>query len=108
MLYPKIRDIEKSNKDIKLLEKMSIIISLMCLFINYLISGKIGWSIVVIASIVYLCVTIRYSISYNLNIASHTMIQTISISALIIIIDLTFRKIGVVFYYRNTDSFIII
>lgn len=42
MLYPKIRDIEKSNKDIKLLEKMSIIISLMCLFINYLISGKIG------------------------------------------------------------------
>lgn len=94
MLYPKIRDIEKSNKEIRFLAILSIAISLICLLINYLVTKKFGWSIVAIASIIYLWVTIRYSVLCNFNIASHTMIQTISISVLIIIIDIIFGKIG--------------
>ena len=90
MLYPKIRDIEKSNKEIKIIFIISVIISLICMLINYMVSGKFGWSIVVIASIIYSWLTIKYSISYNVNIASHTMFQTISISVLVVIIDYVF------------------
>lgn len=90
MLYPKIRDIEKSNKLIKIIFIISIAISLICMLINYLVSQKLGWSIIVIASIIYLWITVRHSISYNVNIASHTMFQTISLSIMVLIIDYVF------------------
>lgn len=90
MLYPKIRDIERSNKEIKIIYLISVIISLVCVIIDYLLSPKLGWSIIVIASIIYSWITIKYSISYNVNIASHTMFQTICISALVVIIDYVF------------------
>ena len=64
MLYPKIRDIEKSNKLIKIIFIISIAISLICMLINYLVSRKLGWSIIVIASII----TILVPVSTILNI----------------------------------------
>ncbi len=94
MLYPKIRDIEKSNKLIKIIFITSIYISLICIFINYIISKKLNWSIIVTASIVYLWITLKHSIIFNVNIAAHTMFQTITLSIFMIIIDNVFGQIN--------------
>lgn len=94
MLYPKIRDIEKSNKFLKILFILSIIVSVLCMAINYAITEKFGWSIVFIASIIYLWVNVKHFIISNVNIASHIMMQTISLSIFVIIIDFVFGKIG--------------
>lgn len=93
MLYPKIRDVNKSNKNIKILFLLSIAISMICMILNYIFSQKLGWSLVAIASIIYLWITITYSITYNVNIASHTMIQTICISLFVIVIDYVFGEL---------------
>lgn len=77
MLYPNIINIKKSHKTIKILLSISIVIILICFFINKLFTPQIKWSFLVTLGIIYTWITVMYSIKTSLNIASHVLLQTI-------------------------------
>lgn len=88
-LYPEISNIKKNNIVIKIMILLSVLISGICILVNYLVDEYLHWSAICIAGIIYAWVTILYSIKNNVNIASHVMLQTIAISILTIVIDIT-------------------
>lgn len=88
MLYPEIINVKKANVILKMMIFISIIVSAICIFINIIINKRLSWSILVISGIIYSWITTMYSIKKNINIASHVMLQTISMSFLLVIIDL--------------------
>ncbi len=86
-LYPNISNVKKKDKVIKLLLFISTAICLICILINVLTTPNVKWSLIVIASIVYVWTTTLYAIRKNMNFAAHVMIQLIIISALTFAID---------------------
>lgn len=90
MLYPKIVSVNKSRKITKIFIICSIVVSIMLLIINYFCNSKLNWSIVAIASIVYLWFSTIYALDKSVNLAGYTLYQMISDSILIFIIDYVF------------------
>ena len=87
MLYP-----QKINaKNMDLIIKISIIISvflgIFLVFLNRMTTPNIHWAGLCNAGIIYIWVTVLYSINKNINIAGHVLIQTIAISLLTVYID---------------------
>lgn len=87
MLYP-----QKINaKNMDLIIKISIIISvflgIFLVFLNRMTTPNIHWTGLCNAGIIYIWVTVLYSINKNINIAGHVLIQTIAISLLTVYID---------------------
>ena len=80
MLYPKIINIKKSNEIIGILIFICLLISGVLIAIDFLTDAKIMWSLISSISIVYLWVTVIYSVRRGTNIASSIMIQTLIIS----------------------------
>lgn len=103
MLYPKISNIKKSNIAVKSLAILSIVISLILIFIQVLVKSKFNWAFLSIAGIIYIWITVLYSIKRNVNIAYHVMIQMIFISCLMVAIDYIIGYRGWSFIMRNTD-----
>lgn len=87
MLYPKILNIEKGKKIKRLLLLISVVISIILLTINIYVDIENKWSLLCIVGIIYVWCTTLYSLKRNVNIASHVMIQMISISLLTLAID---------------------
>jgi len=87
MLYPKISNIKKSNFVIKLMLGISILVSLIAIFLNIILKTQFAWSALCIIGIIYLWTTTIYSIYKNANIAAHVMIQLIIISVIVLSID---------------------
>ena len=87
MLYPKIINIKKSNMIIGIMILMCILISGVLIAIDFLTDAKIMWSLITSISIVYLWVTVIYSIRRGTNIASSIMTQTLVISIFMILLD---------------------
>lgn len=87
MIYPQKISAKKSDKIIKLVTIISVIISILLIVINKLTTPNILWSGLAIAGIIYVAITVKYSINKNVNIAGHVLIQTIIASALTIYID---------------------
>ena len=71
--------------------KMSIIISVFVactlVVINRITTPKIPWAALVNVGIIYIWVTVFYSIKKRVNIAGHVFLQTIAISLLTFAID---------------------
>lgn len=94
MIYPKLINIKRTHKVIKILLLISVIISGIVFLINELTNKEFKWSFIVIVGIIYVWVTTLYSIRKNVNIAAHVLIQTIAISVLVVLLDeiIGFRK----------------
>ena len=105
MIYPKKINANKTDKVMKALLISSVGLSGILLLIDKLTSNKISWSALSIAGIIYVWITVIYSIKKNTNIAGHVLIQTIAISCLTVFIDyqIGFRRL--VNRYFNTDNF---
>ena len=104
MIYPKKINASKTDKVMKALIISSVVLSCILLLINKLTSNKISWSALSIAGIIYVWITVIYSIKKNTNIAGHVLIQTIAISCLTVFIDyqIGFRRL--VNRYFNTNN----
>lgn len=87
MIYPQKINARKSSIIIKSLILVSILLGIILVVINKTITPKIHWAAMCNAGIIYIWVTVMYSINKNVNIAGHVMIQTIAISVLTTYID---------------------
>ena len=90
MLYPKKIDAKKGKKIIKLMLIISAILALVLILINKLTRPDIHWAALSIAGIIYIWITVWYSLNKNTNIAGHILLQTIAVSILMIYIDYIF------------------
>ena len=87
MIYPK--KINASNGEIitKIMLAISIIVAIVLTVINKLTTPNIPWAALANSGIIYIWITVFYSIKKNTNIAGHVLIQAIAISLLTIFID---------------------
>lgn len=87
MIYPKKLSSKKKDLIFKILLISSIILALILLLINKLTTPEIPWAALANAGIIYVWITVFYSIKKNINIAGHVLIQAIAISLLTVFID---------------------
>ncbi|MEG1142426.1 MAG: DUF6320 domain-containing protein, partial [Clostridia bacterium] len=73
MIYPKKISAKKTGIIIKGLLIISIIIGIILVIINKLTTPQIHWAAISNAGIIYVWVTVIYSINKNTNIAAHVM-----------------------------------
>ena len=90
MLYPKKLSSKKGNLLIKILLGVSLIIAILLTIINKLTTPEVHWATLVNSGIIYIWITVRYSINKRTNIAGHVMIQAIAISLLTTYVDYNF------------------
>lgn len=87
MIYPKKLSGKNREKLVNTLLAISVIIGIILVIINGILNPMIPWSAIANAGIVYIWVTVIYSIKRNTNIAAHVLVQMIAISLLIMYID---------------------
>lgn len=86
-LYPKIRNVKKGNIAIKVMLIISVVVAIICFIVNLCTSTNFGWSLIVLAGILYTWISAIYSVRRNINIASNVLVQFIAISLLTLCID---------------------
>ena len=91
MIYPEKIKAKKTDKIISILICFSIVVALILLKINHVTTPRIPWAALANAGILYIWITVIYSIRHNVNIAGHVLLQAIVLSALTVYID---YKIG--------------
>ena len=94
MLYPNKLNSKKSNLIVKISVGISVIIAILLVMINKLTTPQIHWAALANAGIIYIWITLIYSINKNTNIAAHVLLQMIAISILTIYIDYKTGLIG--------------
>lgn len=87
MLYPQKLSSKKTNILLKVMLAISLVIAGILVLINKLTSPGVHWAALSNAGIIYIWITVLYSLNKNINIAAHVMIQTIAISILTVFID---------------------
>lgn len=87
MIYPKKISARRTGVITKSLMLATVALAIILLIINKLTTPKIHWALISIGGLVYVWVTVMYSINRNINIAAHVMIQTIALSLLLFLID---------------------
>ena len=87
MIYPQKLNSKKTDIILKLAILISVVVALMLVLINSLITPNVKWAGLANSGIIYIWVTVIYSINRSTNIAAHVLVQTIAISALTIYID---------------------
>ncbi len=87
MIYPKKLSSKKGDLIFKIFLISSIILALLLTLINKLTTPEVPWAALTNAGIVYVWITVFYSIKKNINIAGHVLIQAIAISLLTVFID---------------------
>lgn len=87
MIYPQKLNSKKSDMIVKIAILVSAIVAIGLVMINRLTTPGIPWAALSNAGIVYIWITVLYSINKNINIAGHVLIQAIAISLLTAYID---------------------
>lgn len=87
MIYPKKLSSKKKDLIFKILLISSVVLGLLLLLINKLTTPGIPWAALANAGIIYVWITVFYSIKKNINIAGHVLVQAIAISLLTVYID---------------------
>lgn len=87
MIYPKKINARKTGVITKSLMLATAILAIILIIINKLTTPDIHWGIMTTVGLIYVWVTVMYSINRNINIAAHVMIQTIAISVFMFAID---------------------
>lgn len=86
-LYPNIINVKKSDIVINTLIIISEILCASCILINSLITPNFKWSLIVILGVVYSWITVYYAVKRTINIASHVLLQTVAVSAILFLLD---------------------
>ncbi len=87
-VYPDFIDEDRIfNLVMRIFVFCSILIGAVLVTINYLTFSKIWWSAICIGAMVYLCITLKYSVQRNSNYIMKLIIQTIGAILLTILID---------------------
>ena len=94
MIYPQKLNSKKSDKIVKILLIVSVILAILLYIINKLTSPKIPWALLTNVGIIYIWITTIYSIRKKTNIAGHVLIQTIAISIITVLIDYNIGFLG--------------
>ena len=87
MIYPQKISSKKSELIINILLSVSIIIALILVAINKLTTPQIPWAALANCGIIYIWITVIYSIKKGTNIAGHVLNQTILASIALLYID---------------------
>ena len=87
MIYPKKLSSKKGDLIFKIFLISSVILGIILFIINKLTTPNIPWATLTNAGIIYIWITVFYSIKKNTNIAGHVLIQAIAISLLTVFID---------------------
>jgi len=87
MIYPKKLSSEKGQRILNILLSVSIVIAILLIVINKIINPNIHWAALANCGIIYIWITVLYSIKRGTNIAGHVLLQTIAISAAMLYID---------------------
>lgn len=87
MIYPHKINSKKSDKIINSLAMASIIIVIVLIIINKLTTPEIPWAALANCGIIYIWITVIYSIKRNTNIAGHVLLQLIITSMVVLYID---------------------
>lgn len=87
MIYPQKLNSKKSDLILKIAIGVSVFVAVLLVMINKLTTPKIPWAALANSGIVYIWVTVFYSIRRRVNIAGHVLLQTIAISLLTVAID---------------------
>jgi len=87
MIYPKKLNSKKSEKALNILIIISIALAISLIIINKLTTPAIHWSALANCGIVYVWITIIYSIKKSINIAEHVLLQTIAMSLVVFYTD---------------------
>lgn len=91
MIYPQKISSKKGESIITILAIFSVILGIVLYILNRILNPFTPWSAITNAGIVYIWITVIYSIKWNTNIASHVLVQMIAISLLLFYID---NKLG--------------
>lgn len=87
MIYPEKLSSKKGEKVLKSLLCASVILGMILFGINRLTTPNIHWAALANCGIIYIWITVMYSIKKSANVAGHVLIQTIIISAVTLYID---------------------
>ncbi|MCI8443618.1 MAG: hypothetical protein HFJ37_00290 [Clostridia bacterium] len=87
MIYPQKLNSKKSDRILKGAILISVLVAFLLVTINRLTNPKIPWAALANGGIVYIWITVFYSIRKNINIAGHVLLQTVAISTLLLFID---------------------
>lgn len=90
MIYPQKLNSKKNNRLRNIFVICSIIFSLVLLVINKITTPLIPWAAITNAIMIYIWITVIYSIKRNTNIGGHVLLQMIAISLIILYIDMRF------------------
>lgn len=88
MLYPQKINAKKTDFIIKIAILITVIVGLLLVIINRFTTPGIKWAGYCNAGIIYVWITVLYSLKKNVNIASHLFIQMVAISALCVYFDI--------------------
>ena len=87
MIYPQKLSSKKGEIVLKILLCTSVLLGIILVIINKLTTPNIHWAALANCGIIYIWITVIYSIKKGTNIAGHVLIQTISISVAVLYID---------------------
>lgn len=94
MIYPQKPTSKKSEKILKILLSISVIIAIILVIINKITTPEIHWAALANCGIIYIWITAMYSIKKSTNVAAHVLMQTIAISVVCLYIDKTIGQNG--------------
>ena len=87
MIYPQKLSSKKSGELINLLLIFSFIIAGILVLINKLTTPNVPWAAIANSGIIYVWITVIFSLKRNTNIAKHVLLQMIITSLVILYID---------------------
>ena len=87
MIYPQKLTSKKSNELVNMLLISTVMIAVVLVIINKFTTPTIPWSAIANAGLIYIWITVLYSIKRNTNIAGHVLLQIITTSLVILYID---------------------
>lgn len=87
MLYPQKINAKKTNFIVKIAILISFVVGVLLVVINRFTTPEIRWAGYCNAGIIYVWITVLYSLNKNINMANHLYIQMLTLSALCVYID---------------------
>ena len=87
MIYPQKLSSKKGERILNICLILSFLIAVILLIVNKFTNPNIHWAALANCGIIYIWITVIYSIKKSRNIAGHVLLQTIAISAAMLYID---------------------
>ena len=94
MIYPQKMRSTNSEIIINSFLVFSVLVAIILFVINKLTTPNIHWSSIANAGIIYIWITVIYSIKRNANIAAHVLLHLLAMSVLVLYIDERLTFIG--------------